>query len=234
MILRTNRARLPATTARRREQREFPASLSWSGCLFAGVLFLGMTVPAAQAEANRSAPSERVSGEGVRSSASGDSGSPAPESRNANAAGESLSETFPYTYVGAVGEEGADRKIVLQRNSGLSIVGRGDLLDGEYRIRAIYRDGVEVVFLSRQVTRLVPYSEITPPVGPVEKYVSDNPTTVRAVTNSDMPISVDPPKGVTLDKLMDLRPPIEAMKTFPASAGEDMRALPPSDSEVHP
>jgi len=232
--MRANRRRFPFVATTLREKREFCAVLSWTGCL-AGILFLGLPMTAAQARSDGLAPSVRpIIGEGTGGSPSGDPRSAATASRSASVAGEGMRDRFPYTYVGAIGEEGAERKIVLQGDFGLSIVGTGDVVDGAYRIEEIHRDGMEVIFLSTNKMLFVPYSEIAPPLDAGKRHPTQNLSTVRSVTKSDEPLAVDPPKGATLEEMMDLRPPGEAMETVPASAGEDMLAMPPSKDDVHP
>lgn len=149
---------------------------------------------------------------------------------------QTAKEPFPYAYVGAVGEEGAERKIVLERNSRLSIVGRGDVLDRAYRVRVIHKDGVEVYFLSSQVRRFIPFTEIAA----ADLGVKGSDTPHRPTANedhgsvADMNDMVEPPQAVTLEKLMGLRPPQAAMETTAAPSRDSMVALPPSEKDPQP
>jgi len=147
---------------------------------------------------------------------------------------QTASEPFPYAYIGAVGE-GGERKIVLERDSHLSIVGRGDVLDRAYRIRMIHRDGVEIYFLSSQVRRFIPFSEIAHANGRVDLSGARPVPSVKESSEADSEMNDSaPPPRISLEKLMDLRPPEAAMETTPPSSRDSMVALPPSEKDPQP
>lgn len=73
---------------------------------------------------------------------------------------------FPFTFLGKLGQQGAEPKVFLMRGEQLYTVRRGDVLDGAYRVDAIGENGIDVTYLPLDKHQDVAYADITPRPGP--------------------------------------------------------------------